>query len=471
MADPRRAPLRLLATLAVLALVGAGIAMGGRAYDKVLDLRYGATLPPLPGPAPRDAGEARVRDLDYLARLPDVDRSFSPAAAARFRERIRALRASAPGMDDARFFLEVAAAVALSDNAHTNVDAVSWRARLASAPVRFAWFPEGLFVVRAMAGHEDLLGARVLAIDGRAPEALLQEARPYFAGTEAYLRSASPLLLESPPALAVLHPAASPAHLDLRVEDAGGSPREVRLDAVPPERAPKASKPGRILSPVPLPDEAPGRWRALLDPAAAIPSLREPEHVTHAETLADGSTLYLHLWRVRNESGERLGERIASALGPADAPPWRRIVLDLRFDAGGDYPDAYAALRSIPGRLAPDGRLLILTDETTFSAAIIAAVLARHFAGPRAVVVGSGPGDRLEFWAEGIPARLPSSGIEIGVSTGYHDWSHGCRELRCWWPNFYYDVAGGDLVPGIPVRWRFADYRRGVDTVLQRALE
>jgi hypothetical protein len=471
MADSRRVPLRLLATFAVLAIVAAGIAMGGRVYDKVLYLRYGGRLPPLPGPAPRDAVQARVQDLDYLAHLPEVDRSFTPAAAARFRDRIRALRAAAPKLGDARFFLEVAAAVALSDNAHTNVDAVSWRAKLASSPVRLAWFPEGLFVVRAMAGHEDLLGARVLAIDGRSPEALLREAATYFAGTAAYVRTASPLLLESPPALNALHADASAAHLDLRVEDAAGRARDVRVDAVPPARAPKASKPGRILSPVPLADEVPGQWRSLLDPAPALPSLREPQHATHAETLAGGSTLYLHLWRVRNESGERLADRIGTALGPADAPPWRRIVLDLRFDAGGDYPDAYAALRSIPGRLAREGRLMILTDETTFSAAIIAAVLARHFTGPRAVVVGSGPGDRLEFWAEGIPARLPNSGIEIGVSTGYHDWSHGCRELRCWWPNFYYDVAGGDLAPGIPVLWRFADYRRGVDTVLQRALE
>ncbi len=45
------------------------------------------------------------------------------------------------------------------------------------------------------------------------------------------------------------------------------------------------------------------------------------------------------------------------------------------------------------------------------------------------------------------------------------------RELRCWGPNFYYDVAGGNLDPAIPVRWRFADYVRGVDTVLQRALD
>ena len=89
-----------------------------------------------------------------------------------------------------------------------------------------------------------------------------------------------------------------------------------------------------------------------------------------------------------------------------------------------------------------------------------------------AVEDGAGrAGDRLEFWAEGTPVRLPNSRIRIGVSTGFHDWVHGCRALRCYWPDFFYDVAGADIDPAISVRWRFADYRRGVDTGLGRALE
>jgi hypothetical protein len=31
-------------------------------------------------------------------------------------------------------------------------------------------------------------------------------------------------------------------------------------------------------------------------------------------------------------------------------------------------------------------------------------------------------------------------------------------------------VAGGDVEPAVAVRWRFADYARGADTVLERAL-
>ena len=461
----RRRAAGALAAFALAVLVLA--AQGGRIYEKVLDLRYGTPLPAPHGAAPRDAKDARLQDLQMLAALPTVDRSFGAQARARFEQEVADLRARAASLDDAAFFLGVAQAVALSANAHTNVDLVSWREKLAALPVRLAWFPEGLYVIRARGEGRALLGARVLAIDGHAPETLEREASRYFAGTREYLRSVSHVALESPAVLHALHPDAPADRALLTVRDAAAVEREVTLEALAPSQAPRAVKPGRLRSPVPLEDEAPGTWQALLDARPIPPSLRGPEHVTYSTTLDEGRTLYLHLWQVRDEPHEAIAGRIERALG---AGQWQRIVLDLRFDAGGDYPTVYGAMRDLARHLAPAGRLAILTDETTFSAAIITAVLAKHFAGVRAIVVGSPPGDRLEFWAEGTPATLPNSRIRIGVSTGYHDWAHGCRKLACWWPNFYYDVAGGDLAPQIPVRWTFADYARGVDTVLERAL-
>jgi hypothetical protein len=184
-----------------------------------------------------------------------------------------------------------------------------------------------------------------------------------------------------------------------------------------------------------------------------------------------GDTLYLHLWRVSVGFEPDVATAIAAAAGSAGDPLWKRIILDLRFNDGGEYPAIYAAIKSLPRRLAPEGKLVILTDNTTFSGAIITAALAKHFAGKRAVLMGEKQGDRLAFWAEGNDIQLPNSKIVVHTATGYHDWAHGCRELRCYWPNFYYDVAVGHLDPDVPVGWPFGDYRRGVDTVLARALQ
>ena len=158
-------------------------------------------------------------------------------------------------------------------------------------------------------------------------------------------------------------------------------------------------------------------------------------------------------------------------MGKPTDPPWQRIVLDLRFDEGGDYPAVREALRRLARRMGPDGRLVILTDDTTFSAAIIAAVLARHFAPGRTTVVGGKPGDRLAFWAEGTPTRAATFAHP-------HRRVDGLPRLGAGMPGAALLLAepllrGGRGEPRaqVAVQWRFADYRNGLDTVLLRALE
>jgi hypothetical protein len=440
-----------------------------RIAEKVLYWRFGATLPAPAYPPPRDAVEARLQDLDYLARLTRVDRSFSPADAARFGQRIAQLRDRAASLDRAAFLLGVCEAVAMADNAHTNVDSRAWREQLSSVPVRFDWFAEGLHIVRARGEAAALLGARVLAIDGMAPEELAREAARFFGGPATFVRTSSLVYLESPEAIHAVHPQAPADRLQLLIVDGAGQERAVELAALAPPQRPEVSKAGRVLAPAPLPDEPSGEWQTVLDPQGPLPhSLRAPERSVYAAALDDG-TLYLHLWQIRDDASGPLEPAIAKAVG--EGARWRRIVLDLRFDRGGDFPWARAQIRGLPRHLAADGRILVLVDNTTFSAAIIDAALAKHFGGERTLIVGEPPGDRLTFWAEGNSFILPHSKLRILTSTGYHDWARGCRELRCFWPNLWYDVGVGNVDPDVRVAWRFADYRRGVDTVLERALE
>ena len=444
---------------------------GDKIVDRVLDWRFGAMLPKASYPMPRDAAEANAQDLDYLARLPEVDRSFSETTKAQFLQRVASLRARAADLSRPQLLMGAAEAAAAADNPHTNVERGYWRALLNSAPVRLEWFVDGLFVIRAMQSHAALLGARVVAIDGMDPETLAREAARYFGGPAEHGRVSSLLVLESPQALHVMRPEAPDDRLVLRVIDGEAKERTVELPAVEPRNAPEVIKPGRLLSPMSDTRERPGEWRGVLDAATGIPpSLRDPDRSLYAARLRDG-VLYLHLWQIRDEPGRPLAREILKAVGPPSDPPWKRVILDLRFDTGGDYPDVYRALRDLPKRLAPDGWLVIITDNTTFSAAIIAAALAKHFAAGRATIVGERPRDRLVFWAEGNSIQLPNSKIEVANSTALHDWAHGCRELRCYWPNYFYDVAAGSVEPDVPVGWTFADYRRGVDTVLERALE
>ena len=436
--------------------------------EKVLWWRYWRTLETPKLPPASGGAEARRDDLDHLARLPEVDRSFTAATRTEFTRRVDDLRQRVSSLDETSFLLGVAHAAAAAGNGHTQLDPATWRARLPSVPVRLAWFGNALHVVRAREEHAALLGAQVLAIAGEEPPRLLEKLAPFVSGTIERARAQSPMLLESPAVMAALVPGAAKDTLELRVREATGVERTLSLAALPAGTPPPASKPGRVMAPDVLPQEA--GWRSAFEPAQVPVTLRGAQALFHSEVLAPG-VLYVHPWRVSRGFDATVGRALDAALGGAHAPPWQRILLDLRLNDGGEYPMVYAALRRLPSRLAPDGRVEVLVDETTYSGAIIMAALTKHFAGPRARIVGSRAGDALAFWAEGTYITLPRSGVRIDVATGYHDWARGCGEWRCYWPNLFRGVAVGSIDQQVPAQRDFAAMARGVDPVLQAALQ
>jgi hypothetical protein len=458
--------------LALAALAAAGLLLawkGDKVVDRILDMRYGG-VPPVPSlPKPRNPAEANLQDLDYLARLLDYDRSFGDEARVEFTRRLARLKEGAASMSRGELLMGIAKALAVADNPHTNVERGFWRAYLNSAPVRFEWFAEGLFVVRARQDHAGLLGKRVVAIDGMSPELIVRDASKYFAGPPEHGRVSSLLVMESPDALHNIYPPAPADRLVLSLDEAG-KVTHVVLPAVSPRDAPPVVRPGRLLSPESEFAEGQQVWKGALD-GPVPPSLRAPSQNLYAQRLGE-DVMYLHLWSIRSDTRGRLDEQIAAALAPRS--DWRRIVIDLRFDTGGDYPDLLPAMKALPSHLAPGGKAVVIMDNTTFSAAIITAALVKHFVGAqRTVIVGERPRDRLVFWAEGNQMTLPNSKIDIPISTGMHDWARGCRDfVRCHWPNIWYGSIGvGSLEPDVKVSWSFGDYRRGIDTVLEQALK
>jgi hypothetical protein len=469
----------LAAFVAVVALLAW---KGDKVVDRVLELRFGGHIPEPRYPFAKNDADANVQDVDYLARLTEEDRSFNDEARLEFARRVAKLKEHAATLSRGELLMGIARALAAADNPHTNVERAYWRAYLNSAPVRLEWFEEGLYIVRARQTQASLLGYRVAAIDGKSPELIVRDASHYFGGPPEHGRVSSLLVMESPQALHAIYPEAPADRLALSLDDGSGNIANVELPAVDPHDAPPVVKPGRLLSPESDFGEKPGEWEGVIghsgvgrNPEAraernALPiSLRRPNQSLYSLKLAS-DVLYIHLWSIHSDARGRLDAQLREAFSQASA--WRRIIIDLRFDTGGDYPDLYHAIEELPSHLARDGKVIVITDNTTFSAAIITAALVKHFAGERAVIVGERPRDRLVFWAEGGEMRLPNSKIEIPVSTGLHDWAHGCRDpARCYWPNVWYGGIGvGNVEPDVRVGWRFSDYRRGIDTVLEAAL-
>jgi hypothetical protein len=419
---------------------------------------------PLPSrPPSHDPAEARRQDIADLSLLPNYDRSFSPEAKATFQQGIEALDTKAGALSDAAFEMAVSRLVALSGNAHTTVSRIQRAGAFGRTPLRFAWFAGGLYVVRAKAPAENLLGRRVLSIDGRPVEQAVAELRPYLSGTAEHARANSPPVLDCPALLQAVWPDTDGIHLVVGLDD--GAVEQVA--AVVPAPDPFALRPVMVVGP-----GTPGDWSTVLGHAPGLPlSLREPERMAFSAPL-DRKGIYIRINGEEDDDNGPLATQLAAIGADKPVSGWRWIVLDLRFNHGGFEMTTMDFTRSLPRLLIPDGNLWILTGNTTFSAAIITAARAKYFLGPRAHIVGETMGDRNPFWTDGGPPLvLRNSGIAIGHAYFKQDWVKGCHDpVRCNPLQFLYGVAAGDLSPEVTVGWSFADYAAGRDTVLERAL-
>jgi hypothetical protein len=210
-------------------------------------------------------------------------------------------------------------------------------------------------------------------------------------------------------------------------------------------------------------------WQSVL--AEPPLSLRQTDRAVLSVPL-EGGGIYVRINVNQDDANGSLAGQLAAVTAGTPPGGWRRMILDLRFNDGGDERKTVDFTHDLPSLLDAYGGLWILTGNATFSAAIITAARAKFFLGTRAHIVGEAVGDHEPFWTDGGPPLvLRNSGIAIGHAYFKQDWAHGCYQPALCNPlQWLYGVAAGELSPEVTIGWSFADYASGRDTVLERAL-
>jgi hypothetical protein len=429
-------------------------------YVVLLCLGVTCAAPPVP---PGDA-RAQGDDLEVFTRdVLNVDRSYSASARADAEQRLARLRAELGRVSDVRFVLTLAQIVALADNGHTAMLSRGTSPGLARVGIRLTPFGEDFFVVRSTTDHADLLGGRLVGIDDVPMGRLRDVARTLQGGIASWRDRSAPLLLESPGQLYAMGLTKSPSEATYRFETRNGAVRAVTLAAI--------AGPGGSWDLVSMLDPAGASgWQTLLTEDRAPWSLREfdrPFRQRDAPEL-DAVVIQLH---VNIDAGD---QSIAQFLEAADAA--RRlarrdnVVLDMRFNGGGNLQLTRAFMAALPSRLPPTGRIVVLTSPWTFSAAISSVGYLKQAGGDRVVLVGEAPGDRLQFWAEGHPVRLPNSGAFILIATERHDYLTGCRNVSDCYPYVRrFPIAVKSLAPEVAAPWTLEVYVAGRDPGMEAA--
>jgi hypothetical protein len=388
-----------------------------------------------------------LADIDAVRTYVDRNRAYSPAERAEALRRLELL----PGLvaTPARFELEVAHIAALADNGHSVLLPPQWPSRYRRSPVHLGLFADGLYVVAA--NRRQLVGRRVLRINDRDWREIRAAYARYQGGLPGFRDQIVTLFMEMPALLAAAGFGSDRDRIAFTL-DARGRPGTVTVRAVL----------------APYRDEAAFTGQSpLLDGARMLPEAGVPLYLRQRGLLfrlvfppaLDGA--YIQLNAIRGLGISTFFETTLATL--RERRP-RNIVVDLRFNMGGDLNIARDFMQALPG-IARD-RVYAITSGRTFSAAIASLGYLKQAAGDRLTIVGEPIGDRLEFWAEGDILPLPGLGAMLLYASERHNYMTGCPEPDCHAAIREHPIRVRSLQPDIPTTLSWADYRAGRDPAM-----
>ncbi len=222
------------------------------------------------------------------------------------------------------------------------------RTEVRRVPLRVWWFRDELRIVRAAAEHAALLGCRVTAIGERDVSTVLRQVRDIKAGNASWQRYMSAYFLTSPDILFGAGVLPNPERLPLTI-NCGGARRRVEISPLPLRRSSTPVEAWRDIAPG-YPHSEAGYKSALLTEKAP-PYLQHPERNYRIEYLAEPAIIYLQYNRAQAMSAEPMADFIRRVSRLLDEHPVKGVIIDVRFNTGGDAGVGTPLVETLAARL------------------------------------------------------------------------------------------------------------------------
>src|SRR5262249_11969427 len=179
---------------AIILIVSVVGALGG-ALTFAMFRHFDTPPPPADYPKPANDLEAQRQDLAYFRKLLALDRSYEPAARVEAERGVAALESLDKPLDHPHFRVALMKILALADNGHTHLEPGN-DAGSRKLPVHLAMFSDGLYIMGTTDANSALLGGRVVAIDGKPIDVVMERLAGLRGGTPAWRKLNAALYLD-----------------------------------------------------------------------------------------------------------------------------------------------------------------------------------------------------------------------------------------------------------------------------------
>lgn len=420
-------------------------------------------------PLEQDSNNLWAVDIEaFRTSFFEIDQSYAPDARAQAEELLSDLENEAEQLSHAEFELRLARIASLADNGHTLLLTPRWTGVFNRLPVKFLITSDGLYIAQADETYADLTGARVVTIEGRSWKEIQDIWRRYQGGEDGWRQQFIYFFLESPEILYAAGIARHDNRTSIRVEKENGETVTVVIEArqnLPPLEGFEAYvPPARIVY---LTRQLPAETNEVLP--LYLQDLDQP---FFWKSLPAIDAVYIHFKSNVDFSGEQdirvFAEEVTAMLHESQP---RFIILDQRFNFGGDLTTTRDLMQLLPEIVGPQGLVFAISSSRTFSAGISSLGYLKQAGQKRVIIIGEPVGDRLNFWAEGDLLELPVSGAAFLYATERHNYMTGCPEDDCHIMIQLFPIQIKTLEPDHHIYRTYEDFAQGRDPSMEKVME
>jgi hypothetical protein len=421
-------------------------------YAAALLLLHGLSVSPARAQSARlDSTDVRHwrEDLAFLRQeMPEHHANlFHDMTRAQFDSALNSIDARLPTLARHQVIVELERLAAMIGDGHSNVS--PWRDSVIAfhtLPIALYWFEEGLMVRAADSAHANLLGARIVAINGLPIDSAIARIRPLISrDNEMGVKAYTPFLMVMPEVLQATRIVPDMQRIPLTIES-DGKRRTVTLVPLPSSLFP------------PLTGDIDRSWikrPGWVDARDGKPDplwLSDPTNFYWYKYLPDARTLYTQINTIQQKEADSLRSFMARAIAKADSAGAEKFVLDLRLNGGGNGDfNKLMLLPLIKSRYDTPGHLYVLTGRRTWSAAQMLVTEMQKYT--TAIFVGEPTASRGNAYGDSYRIVMPNSRVTLRVST-------------LWWQYLDPRDKRAMIEPAIKAPLSFVEYAAARDPAL-----